>query len=67
MSEVIAVGTYMKFWWPDLPIWIPGLIAVIILLSANLISVKWFGEFEFWFALIKVITIILMIVADNGN
>ena len=29
MSEVIAVGTYMKFWWPDLPIWIPGLIAVI--------------------------------------
>lgn len=66
MSEVIAVGTYMKFWWPDLPIWIPGLIAVIILLSANLISVKWFGEFEFWFALIKVITIILMIVAGLG-
>ncbi|MEB8123672.1 amino acid permease [Staphylococcus succinus] len=66
MSEVIAVGSYMKFWWPDLPGWVPGLIVVLLLLTANLVSVKWFGEFEFWFALIKVITIILMIIAGLG-
>ena len=66
MSEIIAVGTYMQYWFPDLPAWIPGLIAMVILGAANLISVKSFGEFEFWFALIKVVTIILMIVAGFG-
>lgn len=66
MSEIIAVGVYMKYWFPDLPAWIPGLIAMVILGAANLISVKSFGEFEFWFSLIKVVTIVLMIVAGFG-
>ena len=66
MSEVIAVGEYMKFWWPELPTWIPGIIVVVILAAANAVSVKAFGEFEFWFATIKVVTIILMIVAGFG-
>lgn len=66
MSEIIAVGLYMQYWFPDLPAWIPGVIAMVILGAANLISVKSFGEFEFWFALIKIITIILMIVAGLG-
>lgn len=66
MAEVIAIGTYMQYWYPDLPSWIPGLIAMVILGTANFISVKSFGEFEFWFALIKVVTIVLMIVAGFG-
>ena len=66
MSEIIAVGAYMKFWFPDLPAWIPGIIAIVILGAANLISVKSFGEFEFWFAMIKIVTIILMIIAGLG-
>lgn len=66
MAEIIAVGTYMQYWFPDLPAWIPGLIAMIILGAANLISVKSFGEFEFWFAMIKIVTIILMIIAGIG-
>lgn len=66
MSEVIAVGAYMKFWWPELPTWIPGVIVIVLLAGANLISVKAFGEFEFWFASVKVVTIILMIVAGFG-
>ncbi|SNT05887.1 amino acid/polyamine/organocation transporter, APC superfamily [Bacillus sp. OK838] len=66
MAEIIAVGTYMQYWYPDLPAWIPGLIAMVILGAANLISVKSFGEIEFWFALIKIVTIILMIVAGVG-
>ncbi len=66
MSEVIAVGSYMQYWFPDLPAWIPGIIVMIILGTANLVSVKSFGEFEFWFAFIKVVTIILMIIAGFG-
>ena len=66
MSEIIAVGMYMKYWFPDLPAWIPGVIAMGILGAANLISVKSFGEFEFWFALIKIVTIVLLIVAGLG-
>src|SRR5699024_12390301 len=49
MSEVIAVGEYMNYWFPDLPQWIPGIIVVLLLAGANLVSVKAFGEFEFWF------------------
>ncbi|MEB6801300.1 amino acid permease [Staphylococcus saprophyticus] len=66
MSEVIAVGEYMNYWFPDLSQWIPGVIVVALLAGANLVSVKAFGEFEFWFAMIKVVTIILMIVAGFG-
>ncbi|QBP17650.1 amino acid permease [Acetilactobacillus jinshanensis] len=66
MSEVIAIGTYMHFWWPNLPGWIPGLIAILFLCAANLTSVGAFGELEYWFALIKVVTIILMLVAGFG-
>ncbi|GAY74696.1 amino acid permease family protein [Sporolactobacillus inulinus] len=66
MSEVIAVGSYMKFWFPELPAWIPSVIAVLILGTANLVSVRSFGEFEFWFAMIKVVTIVLMIIAGLG-
>jgi len=66
MAEIIAVGTYMQYWFPDLPAWIPGLIAMAILGAANLISVKSFGEIEFWFAMIKIVTIVLMIIAGIG-
>ncbi len=61
ISEMIAIGTYMQFWWPSLPSWVPGIIAVLFLCLANLISVSAFGELEYWFALIKVVTIIAMI------
>ncbi|MFP3126013.1 amino acid permease [Ectobacillus funiculus] len=66
MSEIIAVGAYMQYWFPDLPAWVPGIVTMVILGTANLISVKSFGEFEFWFAMIKVVTIVLMIIAGFG-
>lgn len=66
MSEMIAIGEYFKFWWPTTPGWLPGLVAILLLVLANLISVRMFGELEFWFALIKVVTIILMIIAGAG-
>lgn len=61
MAEVTAVGKYMQLWFPSLPLWIPGLVMVIILLGLNLIAVSAFGETEFWFAMIKIIAIIALI------
>ncbi|WP_066025148.1 amino acid permease [Enterococcus mundtii] len=66
ISEVIAVGEYMNYWWPDLPQIIPGIVVILFLMFANLVSVKTFGELEFWFSTIKVVTIILMIIAGLG-
>jgi len=60
MADIIAVGVYVQYWF-DIPQWIPAIICLIILLGFNLLTVKLFGELEFWFALIKVITILLLI------
>ncbi|KRK80957.1 amino acid permease [Companilactobacillus nodensis] len=62
ISEVIAVGTYLSFWWPNMPQWIVGVVVVVTLGIANLTSVKAYGELEFWFSIIKVVTIIFMII-----
>jgi D-serine/D-alanine/glycine transporter len=61
MADIIAVGVYVQYWF-DIPQWIPALICLIVLLGLNLLTVKLFGELEFWFALIKVITILALIV-----
>lgn len=62
ISEVIAVTEYLNYWWPNLPDWISGLVVVITLTLANLASAKAYGNLEFWFAMIKVVTIIFMII-----
>jgi amino acid transporter, AAT family len=62
MAEITAVGIYVQYWWSRVPQWIPALVALVVLFGVNLIAVGLFGEFEFWFALIKVLTILLMIV-----
>ena len=61
MADIIAVGVYVQFWF-DIPQWIPALVCLIVLLGLNLLTVKLFGELEFWFALIKVITILALII-----
>lgn len=66
ISEVIAVGEYMNYWWPHLPTIIPGIVVILFLMLANLASVKAFGELEFWFSMIKVGTIVLMILVGLG-
>ncbi len=61
MADITAVGIYVKFWFPYIETWIPSLIVLSILVLLNLLTVKLFGEIEFWFALIKVIAIIALI------
>ncbi|AZU62736.1 amino acid permease [Neobacillus mesonae] len=62
MADLTAVGIYTQYWFPQVPQWMPGLIALVILLAMNLATVKLFGEMEFWFALIKVIAILALII-----
>ena len=66
IAEITAVGIYMGLWFPDVPRWIWALAALGAMGSVNLLAVKAYGEFEFWFALIKVVTIVLMIVGGMG-
>lgn len=61
MSEVIAATEYLKYWWPHTQTWIAGIIIIFFLVLANLASAKAYGTLEFWFAMIKVVTIIFMI------
>ena len=62
IADVIAISGYFKYWWPGLAAWIPALLTIAALLLLNLPTVRAFGETEFWFALIKIIAIVSLIV-----
>ena len=62
MAELSVVGVYINYWLPSVPTWISALVFLVLITSINLINVKAFGEFEFWFSLIKVMAIIAMII-----
>ncbi|MCX6471586.1 MAG: amino acid permease [Corynebacteriales bacterium] len=61
MAEITVAGKYVNYWFPSIPVWVTALVVLIALFAANLISVKVFGEAEFWFSMIKVAAIIAMI------
>ena len=61
IAEVTAVGIYMQFWFPHSPQWIWAFSSIAMMGVVNLFTARVFGEFEFWFALIKVVTILIMI------
>ncbi|HEF8772957.1 amino acid permease [Providencia manganoxydans] len=61
ISEITAIGVYAEYWFPDVPQWVFALIAVASVALANLAAVRLYGELEFWFAMIKVTTIVVMI------
>lgn len=62
MAELTAVGIYVQYWWPDVPTWVSALVFFCAINAISLLNVKAFGEMEFWFAIIKVVAIIGMIV-----
>lgn len=66
IAEISVVGIYMGYWFPDTPQWAWALAALAGMAGINLIAVKAFGEFEFWFALIKIVTIVAMILGGLG-
>ena len=59
--EAVAGATLIQFWLPDVPAWTISLVLIVLLTATNLFSVKSFGEFEFWFASIKVAAIVVFL------
>ncbi|RKS85039.1 D-serine/D-alanine/glycine:proton symporter (AAT family) [Orbus hercynius] len=62
IADVVAISGYTQHWFPTLQAWIPMLICIAVLLSLNLLTVKMFGETEFWFSMIKIIAIVALII-----
>jgi L-asparagine transporter-like permease len=61
-AEAVAVGAYMDFWFPGVPAWTWSVGFAAVLLYVNSRAVRSFGTFEYWFALIKVIAIVVFII-----
>ena len=61
VADITAIVGYTRFFWPDVALWVPAGAAALILLLLNLQPVKWFGEMEFWFAIIKIVAILALI------
>jgi GABA permease len=59
--EAVAGAGLVQFWLPDQPAWLISLGLLVALTLTNLISVRVFGEFEFWFASIKVAAIVVFL------
>lgn len=62
IADVIAIAGYARELVPGIPLWVPAVAAIVILLALNLPTVKAFGETEFWFALIKIVAIVALII-----
>jgi amino acid transporter, AAT family len=61
-AEAVAAGVYMTFWFPGTPVWLWSLGFAFMLLYFNSRSVNNFGSIEYWFALIKVVAIVIFII-----
>ncbi|MBS0577702.1 MAG: amino acid permease [Proteobacteria bacterium] len=66
-GEAVAAGLYMTFWFPGVPVWVWALGFCAVLLYVNSRSVGNFGTIESWFALIKVVAIVLFIILGTAS
>ena len=65
-SEVVAAAIYCKFWFPGIPSWTWVAAFSAAMVYVNTVSVKNFGRFEYWFAMIKVVTIAAFLVLGTA-
>lgn len=65
--DITAIATYVHFWgaFEVIPQWVIALIALALVVSINMVSVKWFGEFEFWAALVKVVALVAFLIVGT--
>ncbi len=61
-AEFVAAGLICKFWWPDLPVTVVAILSFVLLMGLNLMSTRSYAEAEYWFASIKVVTIIIFLI-----
>jgi S-methylmethionine transporter len=62
-SSLTAAGLCMQYWFPSVSVWIWCLIFCIVIFVLNIITAQFFAESEFWFSIIKVLTIVIFIIA----
>ncbi|KFI68102.1 Aromatic amino acid:H+ symporter [Bifidobacterium magnum] len=62
MVELSVVGSFVNYWFPHIPQWVSAAFFLVVIMALNLFGVSEFGEFEFWFALIKIVAVIAMII-----
>jgi aromatic amino acid transport protein AroP len=62
ITELTAAAAFMTYWFPNVPTWIWTFLFFVMINAINLMTVKAFGEMEFWFCLIKIVAISSMIV-----
>ncbi|MBF6175628.1 amino acid permease [Nocardia blacklockiae] len=62
--DITAIATYVHYWGGtrSIPQWAIALVALALVVGINLISVRWFGELEFWAALIKVVALVTFLI-----
>jgi AAT family amino acid transporter len=65
-SEVVAASIYCRLWFPGVPAWIWIALFSISLIYVNARSVASFGSFEYWFAMIKVVTIVAFLLLGGA-
>ncbi len=65
-AELVAAATYARFWWPRVPgvVWVA--LFAVVLLYINLRTVGDYGRFEYWFAMVKVVTIVVFVIAASA-
>ncbi len=61
IADIVAITSYLQFWLPDFSVWMSALLCIATFLILNIATVKLFGEMEFWFAIIKIVAIIALI------
>jgi amino acid transporter, AAT family len=61
-AEAVAVGIYVRYWWPEVPLWLPVVVSAAVVVGINLFPVRTFGTVEYWFSTIKVSAIVAFVV-----
>ncbi|WP_246291750.1 amino acid permease [Lentzea indica] len=61
-GEVVAAGLYVRFWWPQVPLWAAVSFFAVVVVVVNLAAVKLFGEVEYWFSAVKVFALVMFVV-----
>lgn len=63
-AEISAVNLIMKYWFPDSSSFLWTILFIAVVLTFNILSVNVYGESEYWFAMIKVATVIIFIITS---
>ena len=62
IADVVAISSYFQLWFPSFSVGMSALLCIAVFLTLNIATVKLFGELEFWFAIIKIVAIVALIV-----